>query len=59
MQSQIKLYGSTKFYRLQIQGVQDLDQATADEVGSWLRLAVGVCAVLAATGTLLAGSFVR
>ena len=53
MQVQTKPYSSKQFRRLQVQGAQDIDQAIVDEVGSWLRLAVGVCAVLAATGTVL------
>ncbi len=54
MQAQTKPYVSKQLHRLQIQGVQDIDQAIVDEAGSWLRLAMFTCAGLVATGTALA-----
>jgi len=40
--------------RLEIQGFVGLDDQTLAETGPWLRLAFGLCTVLAATGTILA-----
>ena len=40
--------------RLDIQGFVDVDDETLAEVGPWLRLAFGGCAILAAIGTILA-----
>lgn len=40
--------------RLEIQGFVGIDDQTLAETGPWLRLAFGLCSVLAATGTILA-----
>jgi len=45
---------TTQLHRLQVQGVENIDQQTINEVGSWLRLAYLTCAILAGIGTLLA-----
>lgn len=40
--------------RLNIQGFGDVDDATLAPVAPWLRMAFGGCALLAASGTVLA-----
>jgi hypothetical protein len=40
--------------RLDIQGLCEVDDATLVEVSPWLRMAFGLCAILAAVGTALA-----
>jgi hypothetical protein len=50
---EIKLSDSTR-RRLDIQGFDGVSTEKLAEVAPWLRLAFGLCAVLAATGTALA-----
>ncbi|MEM7117629.1 MAG: DUF4395 family protein [Chloroflexota bacterium] len=45
---------SRQLRRLLIQGTENIDQETTEEVGNWLRLATAVCATLAALGTIFA-----
>jgi hypothetical protein len=40
--------------RLEIQGFTDVDRGVLEETAPWLRLAYGLCAVLAAVGVILA-----
>ncbi len=40
--------------RLNIQGLADVDDEALGPVAPWLRMAFGGCAVLAASGTVLA-----
>ena len=54
MHAHAKPHISKQLSRYRVQGTQDIDQVTLDEIGNWLRLAVATCAVLAATGTVLA-----
>jgi len=41
-------------HRLEIQGFVDVDKEHLAETAQWLRLAFGLCTVLAATGTFMA-----
>ena len=54
MQTYIHPSSSKQLRRFQVQGTENIDQTTVDEVGNWLRLATAVCATLVAIGTILA-----
>jgi hypothetical protein len=48
------MLSTTTRRRLNVQGFSDVDDESLVEVASWLRMAFGMCALLAGTGTALA-----
>ncbi|MGQ0579736.1 MAG: DUF4395 family protein [Betaproteobacteria bacterium] len=49
-----KALSATTRRRLNVQGFSDIDDQTLTEVAPWLRMAFGMCALLAGAGTALA-----
>ncbi len=44
--------------RLDVQGLSDVDDETLAEIAPWLRMAFGICALLAGAGTALASPMI-
>lgn len=53
-----KTLSATTRRRLHIQGLNDIDDETLADVAPWLRLAFGMCALLAGAGTVLASPLI-
>ena len=53
-----KILSTTTRRRLNVQGMSDVDDETLAEIVPWQRLAFGMCALLAGTGTALASPMI-
>jgi hypothetical protein len=53
-----KTLSATTRRRLNTQGLSDIDDETLAEVAPWLRMAFGMCALLAGVGTALASPMI-
>ena len=53
-----KTLSATTRRRLNVQGLSDVDDQTLAELAPWLRMAFGMCAILAGAGTALASPFI-